>query len=157
MATLQFCTFYLAGLLFGVELKHVQEVLRSLKITPVPLAPKSICGLINLRGQIVPALDLCHRLHIDICFSEMRPMNVVVRTSEGLLSLLVDEVGDVVEVNDDLLERLPLTVPAATNGLITGFYKLEQCLMHVLDIERVCEGLEPNRPTDQLSVEPVSQ
>lgn len=61
----QFCTFYLDKLLFGVELKGVQEVIRSLDVTQVPLAPPVVSGLINLRGQIVTAVDLRRRLELN--------------------------------------------------------------------------------------------
>ena len=63
--TSQFCTFYLDKLLFGVELKGVQEVIRTLEMTKVPLAPEVVSGLINLRGQIVTAVDLRRRLELE--------------------------------------------------------------------------------------------
>jgi purine-binding chemotaxis protein CheW len=76
----QFCTFYLDKLLFGVELKTVQEVIRSLEVTQVPLAPKVVGGLINLRGQIVTAVDLRRQLELDPRPADMPAMNVVVRS-----------------------------------------------------------------------------
>jgi len=78
--TAQFCTFYLDKLLFGVELKGVQEVIRSLDMTKVPLAPPVVSGLINLRGQIVTAVDLRRRLELEPRPAGMRAMNVVVRS-----------------------------------------------------------------------------
>ncbi|MGB7583652.1 MAG: chemotaxis protein CheW, partial [Terriglobales bacterium] len=80
MPALQFCTFYLDKLLFGVELKGVQEVIRSLDITQVPLAPNVVSGLINLRGQIVTAVDLRRRLELNARPPDALPMNVVVRS-----------------------------------------------------------------------------
>ncbi|MGA8868872.1 MAG: chemotaxis protein CheW, partial [Candidatus Sulfotelmatobacter sp.] len=62
--TSQFCTFYLDQLMFGVELKGVQEVIRELQMTPVPLAPAVVSGLMNLRGQLVTAVDLRRRLEL---------------------------------------------------------------------------------------------
>src|SRR5258708_37347598 len=96
--TSQFCTFYLDHLLFGVELKGVQEVIRSLDVTRVPLAPAAVRGLINLRGQIVTAVDLRQGLELEAAPPDLLPMNVVVRSNDGSVSLLVDEIGDVVEV-----------------------------------------------------------
>jgi len=98
MPALQYCTFYLDRLLFGVELKGVQEVIRSLEMTKVPLAPKVVSGLINLRGQIVTAVDLRRRLELEARPPDTLPMNVVVRSEDGAVSFLVDEIGDVVEV-----------------------------------------------------------
>ena len=73
--TSQFCTFYLDKLLFGVELKGVQEVIRSLDMTKVPLAPAVVSGLINLRGQIVTAVDLRRRLELEHRPAGMLAMN----------------------------------------------------------------------------------
>ena len=103
--TSQFCTFYLDKLLFGVELKGVQEVIRSLDMTKVPLAPAVVSGLINLRGQIVTAVDLRRRLELAPRPADMLPMNVVVRSEDGAVSLLVDEIGDVLDVDTATYER----------------------------------------------------
>ncbi|MGE0443293.1 MAG: chemotaxis protein CheW, partial [Gemmatimonadales bacterium] len=112
MASQQFCTFQVADLFFGIEVLQVQEVIRSLEMTRVPLAPPCIEGLINLRGQIVTAIDLRTRLGLPIRENEEPPMNVVVRTDDGALSLLVDAIGDVIETNDEAFERPPETLPA---------------------------------------------
>jgi len=77
--TSQYCTFYLDKLLFGIELRGVQEVLRFVEMTPVPLAAGEVSGLINLRGQIVTAIDLRRRLELEERPKEMLPENVVVR------------------------------------------------------------------------------
>jgi len=94
--THQFCTFYLDKLMFGVELQKVQEVLRNLELTGIPLAPEVVSGLMNLRGQIITAIDLRRRLELTNRPEGMLPMNVVVRSDDGAISLLVDEIGDVV-------------------------------------------------------------
>jgi purine-binding chemotaxis protein CheW len=137
--TSQFCTFYLDKLLFGVELKSVQEVIRSLGVTKVPLAPSVVNGLINLRGQIVTAVDLRRRLELEPRPADLPAMNVVVRSDDGPVSLLVDEIGDVVEVDDTTFERPPETLRGLTREVITGVHKLNDRLMLVLDTERACE------------------
>ncbi|MHB1327967.1 MAG: chemotaxis protein CheW [Gemmatimonadales bacterium] len=136
MATQQFCTFYVDGLYFGVDVLHVQEVIRSLEVTRVPLAPAAVHGLINLRGQIVTAVDLRTRLGLALRPEGVEPMNVVVRTEDGAISLWVDEIGDVIETADDSFERTPETLPAMAKELIRGVYKLPDRLMLVLD--RAC-------------------
>ena len=90
----QFCTFYVDRQFFGVPVQQVQEVIRYQEMTRVPLVPRVIRGLINLRGQIVVAIDLRRRLNAPERPEEQLPMNVVVRTADGALSLLVDEIGD---------------------------------------------------------------
>jgi purine-binding chemotaxis protein CheW len=132
MAEQQFCTFYLDGLLFGIEVEKVQEVIRHQVMTRVPLAPKLIGGLINLRGQIVTAIDLRLRLGLPERSAEALPMNVVARSDEGAVSLLVDEIGDVLEVQEQQFEEVPQTMRQARE-LIRGVYKLPDRLLLVLD------------------------
>ena len=134
----QFCTFYLDGLLFGVDLQNVQEVIRFLKMTRVPLAPEAVCGLLNLRGQIVTALDLRRRLELKPVPEGIVPMNVVVRATDGAVSLLVDEIGEVVEVEESSFEPPPETLRGKVRNMILGVHKLSDRLMHVLDVERAC-------------------
>jgi len=140
--TSQFCTFYLDKLLFGVELKGVQEVIRSLEMTMVPLAPEVVSGLINLRGQIVTAVDLRRRLELEPRPPGMQAMNVVVRSQDGAVSLLVDEVGDVVEVEETTFESPPETLRGSVRSMIVGVHKLNDRLLHVLDIEKACQMAE---------------
>jgi len=142
MPALQFCTFYLDGLLFGVELKGVQEVIRSLDLTQVPLAPVVVSGLINLRGQIVTAVDLRRRLELPPAPPGSLAMNVVVRSEDGAVSLQVDEIGDVVEVEESSFEAPPETLRGTVRTMILGVHKLDDRLMHVLDIEKACQMTE---------------
>src|SRR5207248_6796104 len=137
--TSQFCSFYLDELLFGVELNDVQEVIRSLEITQVPLAPRVVSGLINLRGQIVTAVDLRRRLELEDRPAEKLAMNVVVKTKDGPVSLLVDEVGDVVDVGKGTFEPPPGTLRGSLRAIILGIHKLDNQLLHVLDTEKACE------------------
>jgi len=146
MPALQYCTFYLDKLLFGVELKGVQEVIRSLEMTKVPLAPEVVSGLINLRGQIVTAVDLRRRLQLDARLLDTLPLNVVVRSEDGAVSFLVDEIGDVVEVEESTFEPAPEMMRASVRSMILGVHKLQGRLMHVLDTEQACQMTEPAQP-----------
>src|SRR3954464_4816791 len=94
----QYCTFYLDGHYFGLDVLKVQEIIRYQEMTRVPLAPPVVRGLINLRGQIVTAIDLRRRLELAERPADHLPVNVVVHTEDGAVSLLVDEIGDVLEV-----------------------------------------------------------
>jgi purine-binding chemotaxis protein CheW len=138
----QFCTFFLDEYLFGVELEKVQEVIRYLELTDVPLAPDVISGLMNLRGQIVTGIDLRRRLDLPARPGDRHPMNVVIRSVDGAVSLLVDDIGDVVEVNEDSFERPPETLRGKVREVIVGVHKLDKSLMHVLDTERACQTAE---------------
>ena len=97
----QVCTFSLDHLFLGIEVLQVQEVIRAQALTRVPLAHRAVRGLINLRGQIVTAIDLRERLGLPAQPDGRESMNVVLRTDEGAVSLLVDEIGDVLETRAD--------------------------------------------------------
>jgi purine-binding chemotaxis protein CheW len=140
--THQFCTFYLDKLLFGVELEKVQEVIRYLEITEIPLAPRVVSGLMNLRGQIVTGIDLRRRLDLADRPEKTRPMNVVIRSADGAVSLLVDTIGDVVEATEESFERPPETLQGKVREVILGVHKLDKQLMHVLDTDKACETSE---------------
>ncbi|MCK6448008.1 MAG: chemotaxis protein CheW [Planctomycetes bacterium] len=135
----QFCTFHLGDLYFGVEVQKVQEVLRFQEMTAVPLAHDVVAGLINLRGQIVTAIDLRRRLALPPRTPDARPMNVVLHTDDGAISLLVDEIGDVVEVEDGLFEPPPETLRGIARELVGGVYKLEERLLLILDTEKTVD------------------
>jgi purine-binding chemotaxis protein CheW len=135
----QFSTFYVDGLFFGVEVLKVQEVLRYQELTPVPRAHPVIEGLINLRGQIVTAIDLRRRLELSARPDEKRPMNVVIRSAGSAVSLQVDEIGDVIEVSDQDFEPPPETLGAVARELIQGAYKLKNRLLLILNTDKAVD------------------
>jgi purine-binding chemotaxis protein CheW len=133
----QFSTFVVDHLLFGVGVEEVQEVIRYQKMTRVPLAPPVVKGLINLRGQIVTAVDLRRRLGLRERAAADLPMNVVIRHEDGAVSLLVDEIGDVLEVEDEAFELPPGTLAGEAHELIRGAYKLKDTLLVALDTDKM--------------------
>ena len=139
MSTGQFTTFTVGGHLFGIEVENVQEVIRYQPMTRVPLAPPSVGGLINLRGQVITAVDLRHRLEMPARAADELPMNVVVRTDDGAVSLLVDQIGEVVHAAADDFEPPPETLIGATRALIRGAYKLDSQLLLALDVTRAVD------------------
>lgn len=141
----RFCTFFLKDQFCGVPVEQVQEVIRYQEMTRVPLVPQVIRGLINLRGQIVMAVDLRRRFGMEDRPDSQLPMNVVVRTEDGVVSFLVDEIGDVLEADEDNLERPPETLQGAARELVLGVYKLPERLMLVLDTERAMANGEEAR------------
>ena len=135
----QFSTFFVADLFFGVDVLRVQEVLRFQQMTRVPQAPEVIEGLINLRGQIVTAIDMRRRLRLPPRPDSQTPMNMVVRTEDGAVSLLVDEIGDVLDVDSSTYEPPPENLDPEARELIRGVYKLKDRLLLVLDTERTVD------------------
>ncbi|HEY3736157.1 MAG TPA: chemotaxis protein CheW [Jatrophihabitans sp.] len=129
----QYCTFWADGLYFGVPVSGVQEVLRFQPMSAAPRAPKSVYGLINLRGQIVTAVDLRHRLGLSERPADQSPMNVVVRSRGEVVSLLVDDIGDVIDTDGVAIEAVPPTLPASVRAVVTGVVPLPDTILLVLD------------------------
>ncbi len=135
----QYATFRVADLFFGIDVTEVQEVLRYQEMTNVPLAPPVIEGLINLRGQIVTALDMRRRLSLEPRQSDSKPMSMVVQSDDGPVSLLVDEIGDVLEVRPEQFESPPDNLHQAHRQFMEGVYKLDGRLLLVLNREKVLQ------------------
>ena len=137
--THQFCTFFLEGHYFGVPVQQVQEVLRYQEMTEVPLVSRVVRGLINLRGQIITAVDLRRQLGMKDRPEKQKPMNVIMRTDEGAYSLLVDEIGDVIEVEEGSFEPPPDTLQGMAKDMLRGVHKLPNQLLLILDSERTAK------------------
>lgn len=133
VAAAQYCTFWVGGLFFGVAVEEVQEVLRYQEMTVVPRASESVRGLINLRGQIVTAVDLRIRLGLPHREADKLPMNVILRMTGEVVSLLVDQIGDVVDTAGKELETAPSNLPEGVASVIHGVIPLPESILLVLD------------------------
>lgn len=140
--TFQFSTFYIAGSLYGIDVASVQEVTRPISMTKVPLAPSFVDGLINLRGQIATAIGLRDLFKLAKSENPTELMNVVCRGDGLLLSLLVDQIGDVLEVDYELFELTPDTLPESVSRFMVGVYKMPGSLLSILDINKIIEELQ---------------
>ena len=137
----QYCTFYLENLCFGVDVLKIQEVFRHKDETKVPLASQVVEGLINLRGQILTAIDLRSLLSMEERPDDQKPVNVVVNTEGNVTtSLMVDEIGDVIELSEDESEAPPDTLGIELQGLIQEVYKREKSLVLILDVDQVVQA-----------------
>ena len=138
----QFTTFWLGKDLFGIEVMKVQEVTGNPKVIPVPLAPDFVCGLINLRGQIATGLGLRNLFGIPKELEERKEhMSVVCKVDSNLTSLLVDSIGDVLELESAQFEKVPDTMDVNTKKFLRGVYKLEKQIMCVVDLEKLGKEL----------------
>lgn len=134
-----YVSFRLAEQWLGLPVVLAQEVLAAQRISPVPLAPAAVAGFLNLRGQIVTAVDLRVRLGLPAGSGAERAMNIVVRDGDELFSFLVDEVGDVVEVSDHAVEEVPATLDERWKACCDGVVRLEQGLLLVMSAEALLE------------------
>jgi purine-binding chemotaxis protein CheW len=131
-----FCTFRVGGLLVGVDIERVQEVLHDPHLTPVPLAEDSVLGLLNLRGQIVTAIDTRRRLGLEERGPEAGATHVIVRGHAEAVSLVVDVEDEVVEVDAQSVDDVPESLSSTVRDLLSGIHQLDAGLLLVLDIDR---------------------
>jgi purine-binding chemotaxis protein CheW len=135
----KFCTFYVDGQFFGVDVERVQEIIRFQEMTRVPLSSRTVGGLLSLRGQIVIAIDLRERLEAPSRPENLQPTNVLVRSDSGLESLLVDEIGEVVEVDLSAFESPPCTLKGVSRELVKAVCKMDGKLLLLLDVNQVVQ------------------
>ena len=135
-----FVTFRLDRQWLGLPVVLIQEVLSGQTICPVPLSPPEVQGFLNLRGQIVTALDLRAVLGLPPRRQAGSFMNVVVQHDEELYSLVVDEVGDVLEVGADEVQPPPRTLDAVWRSCSQGVVRMESGLLVVLDVRAALGG-----------------
>lgn len=131
-------TFRVGAQWFGIPVLDVQEVIVHQRVARVPLAGPSIAGLLNLRGQIVTAIDMHQRLQISRNASESL-MNVVVCDEDELFALIVDEVGDVAAVSLETIERLPASLDGSWVRICTGVVRMDQGLLALVDVTRLLD------------------
>jgi len=144
----QFSTFTIGHRTYGISVMKVQEVTKSLPVTEVPLAPQYVYGLINLRGQIATAVSLRKLFGIS-GEPPTEEMNVVCRVDGLLFSFLVDQIGDVVEVDAESCEPLPATVDGEIRNYLTGVYKLSNEILSVVDIEKVSAAINKSETKER--------
>jgi purine-binding chemotaxis protein CheW len=135
-----YCTFRLGEFLFGVEAHRVQEVLRGLPMTSVPLSSPGVAGLLNLRGQVITILDLKKKLGLKEIISAPHPYCVILKDREEWMGLQVDEIGDVLEPPAGSFEEAPANLSGGARRLIRGAFKLKRRLLLALDVDKVLQA-----------------
>ncbi|MDQ8035899.1 MAG: chemotaxis protein CheW [Pedobacter sp.] len=134
-----YCTFFIGEQFYGIPVGDVQEVLQSQPLTRAPLAPAAIAGLMNLRGQIVTAVDVRRVLRSQAASHTEEKMNLVIRHASTEVSLLVDQIGDVVTVDESKVERPPETLQGMAREFIRGISALEGRLLLLVDVHRMLD------------------
>lgn len=134
---LQFATFKLNGELLGLNILQVQEIQQPQPITPVPLAPEHVLGLISLRGQIVPLINLRKRLGMDTSEPIANPYHIVVHTPYATASFEIDDIRDVVDVPEEDFAPPPESVKAIDARFLEGVYPLGNEILTVLKLDVV--------------------
>lgn len=137
----QFSTFTIDGRLYGIDVMKVQEVTKPLQVTHMQTAPNFIKGLINLRGQIATAIGLRELFGLKDDSTNDK-MTVVCKIEDVLLSLLVDNIGDVIEVNDKSFEPTPQTVSPGIRSFMQGVYKTDVGILSVICMDSILKELD---------------
>jgi len=136
----QLCGFKIMNGQYAIPVLEVQEVVKPQRVTPVPLGPEYVDGLINLRGQIVTAINL--RVLFGLPPKEEDKenyMNIIVRWGDSLYALVVDEIMDVMDVENSSFEDTPDTIDETLKGYIRGVFKLENELLTLLSLEKLLD------------------
>ena len=140
----EFVTMRVGGQLLGISVLAVQDVLRPQPSARVPLAPKVIAGLLNIRGRIVTAIDMRERLGLKPQSTDEQPMYVVVEYHNELYSLVVDVVGDVHNLPMSEFEKAPVNLGETWKEIAAGVFKMKGELLVVMDVESVLGSLVKN-------------
>lgn len=132
---------------FGVNILMVQEIIRSTPITPVPNSPSFVEGVINLRGVIIPVIDLRKRLNLFTENSSMKDIWILILDIEGKVTgFIVDKVTEVIKVDERQVEQAPeIIVSGLDNQYISGVVEVSGQLLILLDFSRVLLVEEVNR------------
>ena len=131
-----FFTVHAAGSVFGLPVDKVQTIFRLQSITPVPLGPPVICGLVNLRGKIVTAVSLQRRLGIEVGDKPtVSPFAVAVESRGETFALVVDAVGDAMECGEHERISAPRHVTTDRARMTESYYRIENGILPVLDID----------------------
>lgn len=139
----QLTTFSVGGELFAIEVLKIQEVTGTPVVVRMPLAPSFVKGLVNLRGQIATAIGLHELLQLEAKVDSAQCMSVVCKLEGNLISLLVDTIGEVVELDVKLFEPAPLTISPQVRRYLKGIYKMNGSLLNVLNLEMLSKELTP--------------
>ncbi|MCL4510571.1 MAG: chemotaxis protein CheW [Bacteroidetes bacterium] len=138
----QLVSFVVENEEFGVDILKVQEIIRTVEITRVPKSPEFVEGVINLRGRIVPVIDLRKRFGISKKERDNETRIIVVELTDKVVGFLVDKVKEVIRVEKSIIEPPPDLTTSVNANYITGVAKLQDRLLILLDLDKVLSSDE---------------
>jgi purine-binding chemotaxis protein CheW len=136
---IDFVIFHIENIVCGIDILQVQEIKRLQGLTLVPRSPRYIRGVVNMRGQIVTAIDLRQRLDLDPLQFNMISLAIIVLHKDELIGLLVDEVDDVVRAESSSISAPPSNVCGVQRHFFNGILKLDETLVAILDKDKLIE------------------
>ncbi|WP_336485754.1 chemotaxis protein CheW [Methylobacterium nigriterrae] len=135
--TSDYVTVFVGETMFGLAINRVHDVFIPAGVTPVPLAPAEIVGLLNLRGRVVTALCLRRRLGLPPAAGEGSKMAIGLEQGGETFALVVDGVGEVLKLGADTHEAVPINLDARWRDLALGVHRLDGRLLVVLDVDKL--------------------
>lgn len=136
-ATIQYVTIYISDQLFGLPISRVHDVFVPESVTRVPLSQAEIAGVLNLRGRIVTAIDMRKRLNLEPREHTGSMMAIGIEFKEESYGLIIDSVGEVVDLSENSKEAVPSNLDSRWVGIAAGVHRLENQLMVILDVDQV--------------------
>ncbi len=151
---LSFVTATVADQLFGIPIGRAHDVFNLTSVTPVPLAPPDVLGLMNLRGRVVTALDVRQRLGYSPTALGPGAMAIGIESGGDAFGLVVDRIGEIVTVDRGAIDDNPVHLDPTWAELSRGVYRLESELLVVLDVDAMLETAPPVPETLRASESP---
>jgi purine-binding chemotaxis protein CheW len=139
---LQLVSFSIGQEEFGLDIQRIQEINRMVEITRVPNAPEFVVGVINLRGKVIPIIDLRKRFGFPQKESDKNTRIIVVELENMVVGFIVDAVREVIRIPKNITEPPPAIIAGIGSEYITSVAKMENRLLILLDIERLLRDKE---------------
>lgn len=139
---LQLVTFTISSEEFGLDILKVQEIIRTMEITRVPRAPEFVEGVINLRGKVIPIIDMRRRFSMEARSYDSHTRIIVVELSSMIVGFVVDSVSEVLRIQSNTVEPPPPIASGIDSEYISGVGKLDDRLLILLDIDRLLSEAE---------------
>jgi purine-binding chemotaxis protein CheW len=139
---LQLVSFNIGSEEFGVDILKVQEINRMVEITRVPRSPEFVEGIINLRGKVIPIIDLRKRFNLELSEHDKNTRIVVVDIDGQTMGMIVDSVSEVLRIPASTIEPTPDVVTSIESDYIRGVAKLDNRLLIYLDLAKILSGEE---------------
>jgi purine-binding chemotaxis protein CheW len=140
----KYLTFQIAKEDYAIEIRNVIEIIGMLEITEVPDMPEYLIGIINLRGKVIPVIDVRTRFHLDVRDYDKRTCIIIIKLMENSVGLIVDEVSEVLNIAEENIDAPPKTMKGTRSRFIKGFGKVGKQVKIILDIDRLLndDGVE---------------
>ena len=140
-----YLTFSLGKFSFGIFATDVLELNKNLSVTHVPKSPETVRGISNLRGQLVPAIDMYKRLGLDNTTGQQETIAIILKSKGMVIALLVDSVGEIISLEEDTFEPPPSNFPVMSRELVFGVHKLSNRLLLMLDHTKIIQGINSSK------------